>query len=282
MKKKLDIVLKKIEVCNLNCSYCYFFNGVDESFKRHPPSIDRVTITNITSFLKQGIKDLQLDQLTIGIHGGEPLLQKHKDFDWMCGYFTEQLVSDVELRFGVQTNGLPLNEAWMDVFQKYQVGVGVSIDGPREYHDKYRVDHKGRGSYDRVVEKIRFFQEEARHRNMSSIDALSVINPELSGQACYRLFVDELGLDSFNFLLPDNNYCIPPAHTAQQYGHFMCEVLDEWTKDDNPGINVTFCSSSLGILFGGESATYSIGPSRGEHLPLITIASNGDLSLVDE
>jgi uncharacterized protein len=62
----------------------------------------------------------------------------------------------------------------------------------------------------------------------------------------------------------------------------MCEVFEEWTKDDNPEINVTFCASSLGIFFGGESKVYGIGPTKKGHLPLITIASNGDLSPVDE
>lgn len=278
--KALGIVLKTIEVCNLNCGY--FFNGIDDSFKHHPPSIRKDTITHITKFLKEGIEDLKLDHLTIGLHGGEPLLQKREEFDWMCAYFTEQLSPYVALEFSLQTNGLPLNKPWLDLFDKYQIGMGVSIDGPKEYHDKYRVDHRGRGSYDRVVEKIRFYQVESQKRNLPPLGALSVINPEISGRECYRLFVDEIGINSFNFLLPDSNYDNPPVHDVPHYGRFMCEVLDEWTQDDNPKINVTFAASALGLFFGGQSLSYGIGPSANDNLPLITIASNGDLSPVDE
>ena len=236
------------------------------------------------SSLQEGVKDLQLDRLRIGLHGGEPLLQKQEEFDWMCGYFVEQLSPYVALEFSLQTNGLPLNKAWLNLFEKYQIGPGVSIDGPKEYHDKYRVDHKGRGSYDRVVKKIHFYQEESKKRSMPPLGALSVINPEISGRACYRLFVDEIGFDSFNFLLPDSNYDTPPVHNASHYGRFMCEVFDEWTKDDNPEIHVTFAASALGLFFGGQSVLYGVGPSSKDDLalPLITIASNGDLSPVDE
>lgn len=195
----------------------------------------------------------------------------------------EQLASDVELNFTLQTNGISIDKAWIDLFEKYNIGIGVSIDGPKEYHDKYRVDHKGRGSHDRVVEKINFFFEEARCRNMFSLlGALSVINPDVDAKACYRLFVDELKLRSFNFLLPDCNYCIPLPHAVHKYGKFMCEVFEAWTQDDDPEVNVTFCASSLGILFGREAIIYGVGPSKKDHLPLITIASNGDLSPVDE
>lgn len=280
--KALGIVLKTIEVCNLNCSYCYFFNGIDDSFKNHPPCISKSTVSDIAKFLQKGIEDLQLDHLTIGLHGGEPLLQKQEEFDWMCGHFVEQLSPYVELEFSLQTNGLPLNRSWLERFEKYQIGPGISIDGPKEYHDKYRVDHRGRGSYDRVVEKIRFYQVESKKHSLPPLGVLSVINPEVSGRECYRLFVDDIGVDSFNFLLPDNNHDKIPIHDISHYGRFMCEVLDEWTKDDNPEINVTFAASALGLFFGGQSITYGIGPSTNDGLPLITIASNGDLSPVDE
>lgn len=278
----LGVVLKTVEVCNLNCSYCYFFNGIDNSYTKHPLYIGRSTIEAVALFLRQGIEELKLDRITIGLHGGEPLLQKKADFDWMCSQFVETLSSSVKIRFTLQTNGIPLDTDWIELIEKYKIGIGVSIDGPKAYHDKYRVDHRGKGSYDRVVEKIRFFNQEADRRNIGRLGALSVVNPAFSGRETYRHFVDEIGLTSFNFLLPDNNHHIPPEFPPEQYGKFMCDVLEEWTKDDNPEISVTFISSSLGIFLGESSWIYGVGPSDGSGLPLITIASNGDLSPVDE
>lgn len=282
MPKALSIVLKTVEICNLNCSYCYFFNGIDHSYNNHSAFISKETIGRITDFLKQGITELALDKISIGFHGGEPLLQKREDFGWACETFLESLTPDVSIRFGVQTNGIPINEKWIDLFEKYNVNVGVSIDGPKDYHDKYRVDHRGKGSYDKVVDRIKFYNEEAHRRGISSLGILSVINPEISGKVIYRHFVDELKLGSFNFLLPDNNYCNPPSFKIEDYGNFMCEVLDEWIKDDNPQISISFIDSTLGLFYGKESKFYGIGPSDGTALPLITISSDGDLSPVDE
>lgn len=280
--ESLSIVLKTVEVCNLNCSYCYFFNGIDKSYKKHPPYIARNTIKDIALFLDQALQDFQFDQITIGLHGGEPLLQNKIDFDWMCNQFVKTLNPLTKVYFTLQTNGITLDQGWIDLIQKYNIGVGVSIDGPKAYHDQYRVDHRGKGSYDKVVDRIKFFNKEASARGISKLGALSVVNPAFSAKDTYRHFVDEIGLTSFNFLLPDNNYDVPPDFPPESYGKFMCEVLEEWTKDDNPEIKITFISSLLAIFLGGTSLVYGIGPSNPSSIPLITVASNGDLSPVDE
>ena len=280
--KTLGIVLKTVERCNLNCTYCYFFNSIDDSFKKHPAYISFDTIKHIVEFLRKGIQELKIEHVKIGIHGGEPLLQNKKDFDRMCSYFIDNIGDVAKVSFTLQTNAMLLNEKWIDLIEKYRIGVGASIDGPKEYNDKYRIDHSGIGSYDKVVEKIKFFNAQARMRKINTLGCLSVINPEFSGRLAYRHLVDDVHLDSFNFLLPDNNYHILPRFEVSKYGKFMCEVLDEWLKDDNSNINVTFISSSLGMFFDKPSMVYGIGPSDPDELPLITIASNGDLSPVDE
>src|SRR5438105_10663432 len=80
----LEVILKTVERCNIACRYCYFFFGGDTSYERHPPCITRATVNEVAGFLKAGAVDLGIDKLQIDFHGGEPLMQKLCDFDWMC------------------------------------------------------------------------------------------------------------------------------------------------------------------------------------------------------
>lgn len=70
---RLEVVLKIVERCNIDCTYCYFFNGQDESFKKHPKSISKNTVNQVSVFLKAAIDDLHIDEIMIIFHGGEPM-----------------------------------------------------------------------------------------------------------------------------------------------------------------------------------------------------------------
>jgi uncharacterized protein len=88
--KSLSLVLKITERCNLNCSYCYYFNGLDQSYKDKPAVMSKNTLAKVIDFLLQGIKELEVDSLSIILHGGEPLLIPKLYFDYIC----EQLISN--------------------------------------------------------------------------------------------------------------------------------------------------------------------------------------------
>ncbi|MEK7339485.1 MAG: hypothetical protein WBD50_04370 [Candidatus Rhabdochlamydia sp.] len=71
--ERLEVILKTVERCNINCSYCYFFHGEDKSYKKHPPFISWVTIQNLTRFLIKGIREFQIKSIQIDFHGGDQL-----------------------------------------------------------------------------------------------------------------------------------------------------------------------------------------------------------------
>jgi uncharacterized protein len=286
-KKALTIIIKTVERCNINCSYCYFFNSADDSFKFHPPYIKKNTIQDIVAFLEKAVTDMGLTMITIGFNGGEPLMQKKIEFDYAATYIREKLSPLIEnLVFTIQTNGMLVDEAWMELFVKHQFYVGVSIDGPREYHDQHRVDHFNRGTYDRVKERIMFVKQ---HKNLhklggGGIGALSVVNIEMSAKLAYEHLVHELGFKKLDFLLPDWNYKSKPSFKegALKYGQFMIEIFDIWTKNDDPDVEVRFCKSALTNFMGGNTLTYGIGKQNSDVLPIISISSNGDISTTDE
>ena len=279
---KLAIVLKTVERCNIDCSYCYFFHGGDESYKQHPIYITNKVIEQVGVFLRDACECSDIHEVTIGLHGGEPLMQKKHNFDAMCQHFVNVLSPVANLNFTLQTNGMLIDESWIDLFSKYSIAVGISIDGTKEYHDLYRVDHFGRGTYDRVVEKIFYTSEHPTIREMGGIGVLGVINPEFDAAKIYRHFVDDLKQDHIDFLLPDITYMHGDLLNIQGYGKFLCDLFSEWVKDDDPSIHVRYLNSTLTSFLGGFSSIYGTGPAMKEEIPLVTVSSNGDLSPVDE
>ena len=200
--KYLQIVIKTVERCNINCSYCYVFNMQDDSYLRHPIYISKNTINEILYFLKQGCLDYSLEHIAFIFIGGEPLMQKKKCFDEMCALFQSELGALAGVCFSIQTNGMLIDEEWIALFNKYSVGVGISLDGNKIQNDKHRVDHRNNGTYDRVVEKIKLMQKLYSHE----ISLLSVVNPQNEAVEVYKHFVNTLNIKTFDFLLPDYNY----------------------------------------------------------------------------
>ena len=156
--KNFTLILKTVERCNLNCSYCYFFNGSDRTYLQRPKFIDRDTIDALVNFIRDGIKVLGIDSLSVILHGGEPLMQPKEDFVYLLEKF-QGVFSEINLSFAMQTNATLVTNKWIDLLKKYNVGVGVSIDGPPDYHNRYRVDHRGNGSYEYVLRGIELLRE---------------------------------------------------------------------------------------------------------------------------
>lgn len=169
MGKKLVLILKTAERCNLNCKYCYFFNGGDQSYKKHPPLISKGVVNQLVKFLSEGIQDLGIEHILVVFHGGEPLLQPIAQFTEMCFLLQSHLSPLTSIDFKVQTNATLISEKWIDAFSQFRVSVGVSLDGPKEYNDIDRIDHRNRGSYDAVRKGIHLLQEGVHQKKIPDI-----------------------------------------------------------------------------------------------------------------
>jgi uncharacterized protein len=276
--KTFNLVLKLTERCNLNCSYCYYFNGIDQSFKEKPPTLKKDILEQIIVFLKKGIADFKIKKLGITFHGGEPLLIPKKIFKLICDRFYESLVPELlEFDLSIQTNGVLIDKEWIEIFEAYKIKVGISLDGPSYYNDIHRVDHKNRGSYDRVKKSINLLQ--ASNYNFG---ILSVINPKYDPKILYDHFVNDLGVKGFDFLWPDFTHDKPLEFDASKYGKFINEILNCWVKDDNPEIQIRFLDSYLNKFLGSSGLIYGQGSGGTNDLHLIVIRSNGEISPTDE
>jgi uncharacterized protein len=278
--RSLNLILKLTERCNLNCSYCYYFNGLDQSYKEKPALLQSHILVQIIDFLKNGINELKISHLSISFHGGEPMLMKKDKFILICQTLQDELSPLLEkLSFSIQTNGTLIDKEWIKIFEKFSIMVGISLDGTKEYHDKFRVDHKGNGSYDKVEKAITLMKEENY-----DFGILSVINPSNNPQILYNHLIRNLGINGLDFLWPDFTHDNLPTYPVTEYGKFVVSIFDEWKKDDDPSVQIRFLNSYLNIFLGGESFIYGIGKAdiKENYLHLITIRSDGELSTTDE
>lgn len=284
--KSLSVVLKTVERCNIDCKYCYFFNSADQSYKLNPPYIQKKTIRDIITFLYQGCIDLDISHLSIGFHGGEPLMQKKTDFQEMCQEFLQSLSAIADVEFTLQTNAMLVDEDWIKLFDQYNVGVSVSIDGPREYNDIARLDKRGKSTFDKTALGIKRLNSHTLIKKRGGVGLLCVINPTFDAKKIYRFFVDELHIKHIDFLLPDITFDAVLPYPVEAFSEYMRNVLEEWLNDDDPSIHVRFIESTINTLLGRSPSVYGAGGINNNvnviQLPFISITSAGQLGPVDE
>jgi uncharacterized protein len=146
------VVVQPTPFCNINCSYCYL-----------PGRTNKATMSEDTLralFDKVFASGWADPQLTVIWHAGEPLVMPVSYYEEAFGLIESLRPPDVRVRHSFQTNGMLLSKVWCELFRRWQVGVGVSIDGPRRFNDAHRVSRKGRSTFDKVMQGIRLLRSE--------------------------------------------------------------------------------------------------------------------------
>jgi uncharacterized protein len=233
----LDLIVKVAEVCNIDCSYCYFFNGPDQSFRSHPRYITPPVTGSVARFIGDAAARGEIDSARVILHGGEPLMMGKRRFRAFCDQFrTPDLPIPVSL--SMQTNAILVDEEWIDLLEEFRLSVGVSIDGPPEYHDACRVDRRGRGTHHQTMNGVRLLTAAARAGRIPPVAALCVIDPSRSARTIYRHVVDDLEIGLLDFLLPDGGWDGIDGAYVQEIGDYLAEGLCEWLADDNPAVDI--------------------------------------------
>lgn len=146
------VVLQPTPFCNIACRYCYLPSRSDTS----KMSLDTVRAV-FTAVFASGWSH---PWLTVIWHAGEPLVMPIAYYEEAFSLIASLCPPGIEVRHAIQTNGMLIDKAWCALFRRWEVGVGVSIDGPREIHDANRVTRQGRGTYDKTVAGIRCLVDE--------------------------------------------------------------------------------------------------------------------------
>lgn len=155
------IVLQPTPFCNIRCTYCYLPTRDDKSVM----NLDTV----IASFERVFTSPYAAPQITVIWHAGEPLVLPVSYYESAFQAIEGTRPSSVEIRHSFQTNGTLVTKDWADLFRRWNIGVGVSIDGPRHLHDANRVTRDGKGTFDRAMRGARLLKEEGIQFHVISV-----------------------------------------------------------------------------------------------------------------
>lgn len=229
-------------LCNLRCKYCYYLEK-NELYKRQGNHV--ITDELLEKFVKEYIEAQTTPNILFTWHGGETLMRPisfyRRALELQRIYSHGRQIDNC-----IQTNGTLLNDEWCEFFKQNNFLVGVSIDGPQEFHDEYRKTGTGRPTFRDVMKGINLLNKHGVEWN-----ALAVVN---DFNADYPLdfyhFFKEIGCRYIQFTpiverittRPDNLRLAPGMQeegmladfsiTAGQWGNFLCTIFDEWVHHD--------------------------------------------------
>lgn len=222
--------------------------------------------------MKEAIEFGFCETVRVIFHGGEPLLIGKSRFVDLCTELRGAVPGE-SLEFCMQTNAILIDDEWIAIFQRFAVSIGVSIDGPQEVHDRYRLDHRGRPTHEKTVRGIRRLVLAAKEGRVSPPGALVVIQPEYDAGSVLSFMVHELEVRSMDFLLPDATWEAPPDSTL--LGKYLCDLFESWVALGDPTVDVRILKSAVSLFLGGPSYLGGFGPIGSNAM---TVLSNGAIN----
>jgi uncharacterized protein len=213
--------------------------------------------------------------ISLVMHGGEPTLLSVALFRQFIAQAKRVLGTRLRT-LSLQTNGTLLTEEWIEMLVGEGIEVSVSLDGPKEVHDQWRKDHRGRGSWADVVSGIKRLQAAGIAPN-----TLTVVNPGISGLSVYDHII-RLGIRHLNFLLPDVSH----DEFRFRYGHlgptpiadYLIPIFDAWYANDDPALQVAICWELIERLVGGPGITDMFGNPK---LKYVVVETDGSIESLD-
>lgn len=231
-------------VCNMDCTYCYYLEK-DKIYKetrnfRMPDDI-------LELFIRQYIESQDIPNITFTWQGGEPTLLG-LDFFKKVITLEDKYKNGKKIENAFQTNGTLLNDEWCEFFGENNFLIGISIDGPQEIHDFFRIDKAERPTFDRVVHGIELLKKHGVEFN-----TLTVVPKD---NALYPLevynFLKETGSGYIQFIpiverartggSEEDILLVGPEHKdaevtdwtviPEEYGEFLITIFDEWVRKD--------------------------------------------------
>src|SRR4249919_4262497 len=181
-------------VCNLDCSYCFFLSKE----MLYPGSRFRMADDLLEAYVRQLIEaHARVPEVTIAWQGGEPTMMGVEFFRRSVELAQRYLQPGQRAAYTIQTNGTLVDEEWAAFFKEHEFLVGISIDGPRELHDTYRVNKGGVGSFDQVMRGLRHLA--AAGVEWNALTTVHAANGD-HGRRVYRFLRDACGATFVQFI----------------------------------------------------------------------------------
>ena len=226
-------------LCNLNCRYCYYLDKAEIYGGREPVMSEQMLETVVREYIAAN----DVPEVTFNWHGGEPLLLG-MDFYRKALAFEQKYANGKTIHNTLETNGTLMDRAWAEFFRRNGFLIGISIDGPREIHDKYRKDKGGLPTFDKVMRAIELLRTSGVEFNtMSTVNKAS----EGKGLEVYH-FLKSLGTRYMQFMPVVEHikgyeqHIVDPSEEGARiaswsvsdvgFGQFLCDIFDEWVRND--------------------------------------------------
>lgn len=258
-------------VCNLDCSYCFFLSKE----MLYPGSRFRMADELLETYVRQLIEaHAGAPVVEVAWQGGEPTLMGLPFFRRAVDLVDRYLHPGQRAVYTIQTNGTKLDAEWARFFREHDVLVGISIDGPREIHDAFRVTKGGRGSFDQVMRGLGHLRDGGVAYNvLTTVHAAN----QRRGREVYRFLRDECGAQFIQFIpivervsdaadpeAPRSSWRDRPLYiqegegvtersvSAEGYGRFLIDVFEEWVRRDVGEVYVQMFDSTLANWVGEQ------------------------------
>ncbi len=262
-------------VCNMECSYCYYRPKTD----LYPGSDFRMTREVLESFTRQYIAAQDVPDVCFLWQGGEPSLMGLDFYKSAVSLQKKHARPGMNITNAFQTNGTTLTAPWCRFFRENNFLVGISLDGPRQFHDAYRADKNGRSTFDKVMAGVRLMRECGVEFNV-----LACVHAANAGHGTevYRFLRDEVRVQFIQFIpivqKGSDGFVASRSVTGRQYGQFLCEVFDEWVRRDVGSVFVQIFDRALGAWVGQPGGLCVFQKECGMEMVL---EHNGDLYSCD-
>ncbi len=285
--------------CNLDCKYCFFLS----KDSLYPDERTRMSDDVLELYIRQRLEQHDEPEVNIAWQGGEPTIMGLSFFKRAVELAAKYRKPRQKILHTIQTNGLLIDDEWCVFLKEHNFLVGLSVDGPQEMHDAYRVDKRGGGSFHLVMRAWELLQRHGVDSNvLCTVHAANADHP----LEVYRYFRDDMQAEFIQFipiveratedLLPVANegwgtrpggkrpfyrqqgsLVTDRSVKAEQFGRFLCDIFDEWVKRDVGKVFVQTFDVALGSWVGQHNLCI-FSPTCGNALAL---EHNGDVYSCD-
>ncbi len=240
-------------ICNLDCAYCYYL----AKERLYEGSRFKMADDLLADYIQQYIAAQQVPEVTFAWQGGEPTLMGLDFYRRAVELQRQHAKPGMQITNTLQTNATRLDDDWCQFFHDNNFLIGVSVDGPRDIHDTFRLDKGGNPTFDKVMVGIeRLKRHNVDFNILTTLHAANADDPLRT----YRFLRDEIGTNFMQFIpiverenetgYQEGNRVTPRSISGRQYGNFMITVFDEWVRHDVGNVYVQLFDICLGVWFG--------------------------------
>ena len=262
-------------ICNLDCEYCYYL----EKQALYPGKARfRMSEKLLEIYIEQYIQSQPGPVVHFAWQGGEPTLMGLDFFRKVVELQRKYLPQGWRVTNALQTNGTLLTPEWCEFLRENDFLVGISIDGPAQFHDHYRVDKKQRPTHVKVMQGLRLLQEHRVEYNvLCVVNSVNVKHP----LEVYQFF-KEHGVKHLQFIplveklgvAGVSHRTVPP----KEFGLFLAAIFDEWVRHDVGEIFIQIIEECFAVWLGHRAQLCIFAETCGRALAM---EHNGDLYSCD-